>query len=71
MSPADFSAWLERVRVLHGWDQKAALAQLGAGKNQGARWRDPNGSGAPEHIGLACAALARRVPLKPWTPASR
>jgi hypothetical protein len=68
MTAADFTAWLEHVRALHGWDQKTALAQLGAGKNQGVRWRDAAGPGAPEHIGLACAALARKAPLKPWKP---
>ena len=68
MTAADFAAWLEHVRVLHGWDQKAALAALCVGKNQGTRWRDPAGPGAPDHIGLACAALARKVPLKPWRP---
>jgi hypothetical protein len=66
MTPADFAAWLEHVRALHGWNKAEAMRRLDADKNQPARWTKP-GAKIPGYIALACAALARKTPLKPWT----
>lgn len=59
MSGAEFSAWLDAMRIQFDWSAAECLRQLGAGANQCPRWRK---SGAPRYIGFACAAIAAGVP---------
>jgi hypothetical protein len=66
MEPADFAAWLEHVQARHGWTKAEAMRRLGADKNQSARWTR-EGATIPLYIALACAGLARRTPIAPWS----
>jgi hypothetical protein len=60
MSAEDFNAWLAAMRLN---DSKATLA-LGLGSRHTLiRYK---AEGAPLYIGLACAALARGMPI--WSP---
>lgn len=64
MTAADFTAWVAHMRAARGWSDMECSRQLGCGENQIRAWK---AKGAPHYIALACAALARRTPLKPWT----
>lgn len=59
MSGDDFAAWLAHM----GYNIGDAATALGVGRNTVPRYAK---EGAPRHIGLACAALARG--MKEWRP---
>jgi hypothetical protein len=67
MTHEDFEAWLEHVRCLHHWNKREAMRHLGVSKNQSARWTDPNAV-IPLNIAIACAGLARKPPIEPYSP---
>ncbi|ACA19011.1 hypothetical protein M446_4672 [Methylobacterium sp. 4-46] len=69
MTSFDFVSWLEVVRKLHGWDKDTALAELGVDPRAAENWTRPYSRGPGLTVALACAALARRNPLKPWSAA--
>lgn len=61
MEAKDFNAWIVHM----GWSDSEVARRLGLSRNSVAKYRT---EGAPEHIGLACAALAFGLPA--WrTPA--
>ena len=62
MTGEDFQEWLDRMD-LSGLE---AARRLGCSKNSILVYRT---KGAPEYIGLACAALAASLP--PWTKAEK
>lgn len=66
MKSKDFRAWIVRM----GYNDSEAARKLGLGsRNTITKYKD---EGAPEYIGLACAALAYGLPAwekPPWTKA--
>ena len=61
MKPIDFRAFINLCRD-RGLSEHQVATMLGAGRNSITRWkRYP----APHYIGLAIAALERKLP--PWT----
>jgi len=61
MTASDFSSWVAHMKATRNWSARECSRQLGCGVNQIAIWSE---KGAPQYIGLACAALAYGLP--PW-----
>lgn len=59
MTSADFTAWAAHIRATRGWSDMEISRQLGCGENQIRAWK---AKGAPNYIGLACAALSYGLP---------
>jgi hypothetical protein len=59
MTPANFTAWVAHMKATQGWSGRRCARMLGCGPNQIGIWQR---KGAPEYIGLACAALAYGLP---------
>lgn len=62
MTASDFAAWVDEMKATRNWSKRECARQLSCGINQIARWAR---RGAPRYIGLACTALALRIPA--WT----
>lgn len=59
MTADDFAAWVALMQTARHWSAARCARELSCGKNQIAIW---SRRGAPDHIGLACAALAYGLP---------
>lgn len=66
MTAYDFTAWVAAMKATRNWSGNECARQLGCGENQIRAWK---AKGAPQYIGLACAALSH--PLPPWTAFKR
>lgn len=55
MTAKDFTAWMDHM----GWNIQRTAIGLGIGRNTVSLYMK---DGAPEHIGLACSALAYGLP---------
>jgi DNA-binding XRE family transcriptional regulator len=62
MTPSDLIEWRRRLRLT----QQQAADRIGCSRRSIQNW-EKEGATIPLYIGLACAALARKTPLKPWT----
>jgi hypothetical protein len=63
LTPADFSAWVAKMKAERRWSARRCARELGCAINSISTWSD---RGAPAYVGLACAALAYGLPV--WSP---
>ena len=59
MAPTDFALWVAHMKATRKWSARRCARELDCGVNQIAIWSK---TGAPNYIGLACAALAFGLP---------
>lgn len=59
MSAEAFTAWVEWAKREKGWSNMRCSTELGCGENQIRTWK---AKGAPNYIGLACAAISYGLP---------
>jgi hypothetical protein len=62
MTPDEFQAWIDHMRVTRGWLQHDCACALGVQPRQISRWKQ---DGTWAYVNLACAAIAADIDV--WT----